>query len=209
MQVTVFGANGKVGRLIVRMLLARHHTVVAFVHRKHSFKESKKLIIHKGDIHNPHDVDAALAGSDAVISALGSWGTSTKDVLTTATTHIVTSMEARGIRTIISLTGAEARIYGDPLGRVHRMMHAVLSVMTKRVLVDGERHTRLLADSGLDWTVVRSPIMTSTGVHKPKYHVDTVRPVPWEMISRQAVALAMVTMIKDRHWSNQAPFIHK
>jgi putative NADH-flavin reductase len=204
-QVTVFGASGKVGRLVVAELLARGDTVVAFVHREHSFPAHAGLTIVRGDIYNPEDVRVALQGSDIVISALGSWGTSKKDVLTVGMRHVIAGMQQHDSSRIISLTGADARAPGDHLSLVHRLTHLALGIVAGKVLRDGEQHIALLAASNLNWTVIRSPIMTSS--RSKRYALGTKRPLPWAMISRRAVALALVNQVAGEAWSRQAPYI--
>ena len=203
--VTVFGANGKVGSLIVEGLLERGHTVTAFVHRRKSLRNHENLTVVEGDIHDTTAVDAALDGSDAVISALGSWHTPTKDILVSGMTAIIPAMKQRGISRIISLTGAESRAKGDRLGIVHRFAHLGATLIARRILADGEKHIALLADSELDWTVVRSPIMNASG--SARYHLGLRRTRPWATINRQAVADAMIQQLNDTHYTRQAPFI--
>ncbi len=206
-QVTVFGANGKVGSLVVKELLLRNYSVVAFVHHAHNFSAHEHLRIVQGDIYNANDVDAAVAGSAIVISTLGSWGTPKKDILTVGMGHIVASMSRHGSARLISLTGAEARAAGDSLSIIHRLMHAGLSVAAGKVLADGEKHIAILEKSGLDWTVVRSPIMTSKQPRGDRYTLSSNRPLPWRFIARRLVVLSMVDLITDTHWQQKAPYI--
>lgn len=203
--VTVFGANGKVGSLVVEGLVARGHSVTAFVHRRRDETEHPQVRVVEGDIHDASAVDAALEGSDAVISALGSWHTPTKDILSSGMEAIVPAMERRGIKRIVSLTGAEARAGGDRLGLVHRVAHFAASLAAGKILKDAERHLKKLEASTLEWTVVRSPIMTAAG--SSRYRLISKRPVPWSTINRQAVADALVQQLNDRHYNRQAPFI--
>ena len=206
-QVTVFGANGQVGSRIVEELLTRGYQVVAFVHNSHQLPVSDTLQIIQGDIYNPSDVDAAIAGSMAVVSALGSWGTPNKDILTAGMRNIIVSMNHHNVARIVSLTGAEARAPGDVLSIVHRMMHTFLGVVARKVLIDGERHIALLAQSQLKWTVVRSPIMTSRQLIKSRYALSMHRPRPWRTISRRSVVVSMVDLISDAEWINKAPYV--
>ena len=78
MQITIFGANGKVGSLVVEMALQKGLHVVAFSHGKSLFTPSDNLRIVQGDVYNAADVSSALSGSDVVVSTLGSWGTPKK-----------------------------------------------------------------------------------------------------------------------------------
>lgn len=206
-QVTVFGANGKVGRQVVDEALRRGYHVVAFVHRSSQLESSPQLKIVQGNIYSLEDVDAALEGSDSVISALGSWGAPNKDILTVGMKHIISSMQRRGIRRIVSLTGSEARASGDHLGIIHRLMHLALGVAAGKVLVDGERHIAQLEKSQLDWTVIRSPIMSSAEPNNDQYQLNQKRPYPWVRVSRRLIILAMVDGIHDHTWRHKAPFI--
>src|SRR4051812_5760179 len=105
MKVTVFGANGKVGQLLISSLLKDGHEVVAFIHKKNNLPKNPKLKIVKGDIYNKEDVEKALRDSQAVLSALASWGTPRKDVLSAAMKKIIPAMQKTGIKKIVSLTG--------------------------------------------------------------------------------------------------------
>jgi len=206
MKVVVFGANGKVGRLVVAELLEHDHTIVAFAHSTPNFEAHPNLQIVQGDIYNADDVTRAIAGTDAVVSALGSWGTSGKDVLTTAMQHIIPAMQASGMRRIISLTGSDARASGDSSGLVHWLSHLALSVLAGKVLRDGERHITLLEQSDLDWSVVRSPVMNESGDIK-KYTFSSRRPLPWQTIHRHSVVKALVSLLETDEFSKQAPFL--
>ncbi|MEO5950285.1 MAG: NAD(P)H-binding protein [Candidatus Saccharimonadales bacterium] len=206
-QVTVFGANGKVGSLIVEELLGRDYKVVAFVHNQSALKQSDQLSIVQGDIYQAIDVEKALDGSEMVISALGSWGTPKKDILATGMSFIIPGMKKRNITKIISLTGADARAKGDKLSLLHRISHIGISIIGHKVLFDGEKHIRLLEESKLDWTVVRSPIMSSSAPVTDMYNLGDRRPAPWKTISRQLVVLSMVDLLENHTWTRRSPFL--
>lgn len=203
--IVIFGAAGRVGGLLTEYALADGHIVTAFVHRHHNLPKHPNLTIFQGDIYNTADVEAAIAEVDVVLSTLSSWGTPKKDVLSTAVTNIIPTMRQHRINRIISLTGAEARANGDELGIIHRFAHLGISIIGGKVLRDGEHHIELLEKSGLDWTVVRSPIMRSGSLQK--YQLDKRRPLPWALINRKAVARAMADQIADKH-DTGALFIH-
>lgn len=204
-RVVIFGAAGKVGSLLVEYALADGYAVTAFVHRHHNLPSHPNLIIAKGDVYDKSEVQKALQDADVVLSALSSWGTPKKDVLSAAMATIVPTMKERGIDRIISLTGSEARASGDRLSVIHRLAHIGIGVVGGKVLRDGERHIKLLEQSGLDWTVVRSPIMRSGSSRR--YTLSSNRPLPWGIINRQAVARAMVDQIDTPH-RPKAVFIH-
>lgn len=207
MQVTVFGANGKVGRLVVLKALENRYIVNAFVHGSSTFKPSEKLNVIQGDIYSYTDVEKALSGSNAVISTLGSWGTPNKDILTVGMTNIIPAMKKLGIGRIITLTGAEARAKGDNLGIIHRLMHLFLNVVAKKILADGEMHIKLLENSGLEWTTFRSPVMNDNG--SVKFKLSNKRSLPWKNINRESVARAIINQITSNENISKAPFIER
>jgi putative NADH-flavin reductase len=206
MHITVFGANGKVGRLVVKTALGHGHSVTAFVHSSSSFTHHPHLTIYRGDVRNPQSVSKAISGTDAVVSTLGSWHTPRKDVLSSGMQAIIPAMHHYGIRRIVSLTGADARMSGDEKSRWHRITHACLSLFARKVLCDAEEHIRLLQTSGLDWTVIRSPAMLEFGDPK-KYRLDTVRPMPWHTIHRKSVVDSIIREIEQPSTSSAAPYI--
>jgi putative NADH-flavin reductase len=206
MNVTVFGANGKVGRLVVKALLARGHHVTAFVHRTCSFAESDQLRITRGDIKLNVDVEKALAGADAIISALGSWGTKSKDILSVGMTVMVPIAEEHGPKRIISLTGSAAHVEGDNWGAAAKLARFGLHVVAPKIVEDGEKHLELLRESSLDWTVLRSPVMKDTG--GTTYTLNQKVPGLFETIDRHAVAEALVDQLEDTAHVHQAPHLH-
>lgn len=206
MHIVVFGANGKVGSLVVTQLLAGGHDVRAFIHGASSLPSHPHLTLMQGDIYSSTDVATAISGMDAVISALGSWGTPQKDILHVGMQHIIPAMHTHTITRIISLTGAEARATGDKRGIIHNLMHLFLSITAGKILTDGESHIAQLEASSLDWTVIRSPIMRDTGDSRA-YTLGLKRPLPWQTIPRTAVATAMTEELQVNAWMKRAPFI--
>lgn len=205
MNITVFGANGKVGSKIVARLLADGHSVKAFIHGESRLETDPKLSLVTGDIHSSRDVETALAGADAAVSALGSWGTKSKDILTTGMQNIIPAMKAKGIKRIISLTGAGAYAPDDKPDLLAKLNHSLLGLTAPKILHDGEEHIKLLAKSKLDWTVLRSPIMKQDG--KRGYQINNHVPSPWATINRDDVVEAMVDLLKADQYSKTSPFI--
>lgn len=205
--VVIFGAGGKVGSLLVKYALAEGYSVTAFIHRRHNLPDHPALSIFRGDVHDADQVMKVVKGKDAVLSALGSWGTKRKDVLSSAIQSIIPAMEQHGVKRIISLTGAEARADGDELGIIHRAAHSALGIVAGKVLRDGERHIQLLEKSHLDWTVIRSPVMFSSASFS--YRLSRDRPTSWAFIQRSAVARAMIDQLSNDEHVRRAVFIHK
>lgn len=206
MQVTVFGASGKVGRLVVQRLLDDGYAVVAFVHKTTPVAHSKLKTV-TGDVHDAKAVSQAVQGSDIVISTLGSWGTKSKDILSSAMRTIIPAMQSAGIKRIVTVTGSGAYAPGDTPSIIDIVGHFTFGIIAKKIITDSEAHLQLLHDSGLDWTVIRSPVMT--GSNRTGYTLTSTAPLPWEVVSRFAVAKAIVDQVSAHPKSLAAPFIHR
>ena len=207
-QITVFGATGNIGSRVVQLLLKKKYRVVAFVHGEHSFEQSPNLKIVNGDIYNDADVAAALKGSKLVISALGSWGTQRKDVLSAGMFSIIPAMKKQGIRRIVTLTGADARIPDDKPSVLHKLTHAFFGAAAPKIMRDGEQHMRMLSKSGLDWTTLRSPVMNNTG-QVGTYALRMTLPGVFETIHRDDVAAALVWLAETGEFTHKAPIIYR
>lgn len=205
MNIVAFGANGRVGSKIVARLLNDGHAVTAFIHGPSRLPEHENLQLVQGDIHKSEDVVKAVMGSEAVVSALGSWGTKSKDILTAGMQNIIPVMEAAGITRIVSLTGAGAEDNTDKPTAFDKATHALMNMAAPQILRDGEAHIELLRSSSLDWTVLRSPIMQEGS--KSGYELVTTPPTPWATIKRDDVVTAMVNLVLGTDLAKSAPFI--
>jgi putative NADH-flavin reductase len=205
MRITVFGASGKVGRQVVALALEHGHEVNAFVHSSNPFGENPKIKIFKGNVKKLESVKPALKGSEVVISTLGSWGTQSKNVVSSGMKTIIPAMEQEGITRIITLTGAGALWSNDKPGLLARAGHDLIKLAGSKVLEDGEKHLRLLEASDLIWTCVRSPVMTrGKGL---TYKLGFKVPAPWALVPRTAVAECLLDLAENKEYLRQAPFI--
>ncbi len=207
MKIIVFGANGRVGSLVVKRCLEQGHNVTAFVRGNHTFQSSPNLSIVQGDIYDSSSIESAIPGHNAVISCLGSWGTPKKDILATAMRTIVPTMEAHGVQRLVSLTGSDARASGDTIDLINRITHPIFSLLAPKIMRDGEEHIQIISKSNLSWTVLRSPVMNDKG--RTMYKLRDRRPKPWHTINRNAVAHALVDLAATNDHLKSSPYIYR
>ena len=205
MQITVFGSNGKVGRLVTSLLLDSGHSVKAFVHNNSSLTDNKNLTLHKGDIYSSDDVLNAVKGSDAVISCLSSWHSPNKDILSSAMKNLIPAMKSSSVNRVITLTGSGAFYQKDKPNLFDKSQHSLMMALAKKVLADAEDHINLLETSSLDWTVLRSPVMTELG--SADFKLQDGFPAPWATIHRHAVAKSLVELACSNDHIRKAPVI--
>jgi uncharacterized protein YbjT (DUF2867 family) len=105
MKIIVFGATGRVGRAVVEQGLARGHEVTAFVRSpaKLDRSEAPGLTVVVGDASDPGSASAAIAGQDAVISALGVPTLDPTTELSTMNANVVAGAKANDVRRIATV----------------------------------------------------------------------------------------------------------
>ena len=71
--IAVFGATGRVGREFVKMALDSGYSLRVLVRKRSSFElnNDNRVEVIEGDATNAEDVAAVVAGSDVVVSVLG------------------------------------------------------------------------------------------------------------------------------------------
>jgi len=72
MKIAVFGATGNIGQRIIWEAMAREHQVTAILRDPSRLQQRQpQLRVVAGDVLNPARVAAAVAGQDAIVSAVG------------------------------------------------------------------------------------------------------------------------------------------
>ncbi|WP_409474107.1 NAD(P)-dependent oxidoreductase [Streptomyces sp. HC307] len=158
MRVTVFGATGGIGQLVVQQLLDNGHQVTALARTPAKLTLTHpNLTLTTGRLSDPAAVRTAVAGADAVISALGPSleRSVTGTPLTEGTQNIVKAMEAEKVTRFIGLATPSL---ADPKDKPH-WKHRVLPVMAKlmfpNALAELTGMTAAVTRSGLDYTIAR------------------------------------------------------
>lgn len=165
MKITIFGATGRTGIEIVKQAVDRKHEVTVFVRSADKLGEMRgKVSVVEGDLTSVQSVARAIAGSSAVISALGPTKESIPGFLPNATRVIVAAMKQTGVRRLITMTGAGVRTDGDNPRLIDRAIVGLMKMIAKKPLNDGVQHADVVKKSGLDWTVVRAPMLKDSPV---------------------------------------------
>jgi putative NADH-flavin reductase len=109
MTVTIFGATGMVGKQIITHSLAKGWKVRAFGRNVESLidkdLQSGEFEALKGYVLDEHDVRHAIAGSNAVLSALGGAFDGTDKTRSLGIKNIIGQMLATGVQRIVALGG--------------------------------------------------------------------------------------------------------
>jgi putative NADH-flavin reductase len=160
----------------------------------------------QGDVLAQKDVEQAVVGTGAVLSALGHTKTSSKDVLTEGAKNIVAAMNRHGVRRLVSLTGAGVRDPKDEPKLVDRVIGSLLKLVQRDLLEDSIGQARVIRESGLEWVIVRAPVLNE-GEKKGEYRVGYVGKESGTRLSRADVADFMLRQTTDDTYLHQAPVV--
>ena len=199
MELTIFGATGGTGTCLTRQALTAGHHVTAVVRdpARLPVPASPRLRVMTADLMDPAAISPAVTGADAVLAAFGPRGTGPTTVLREGTRSVIEAMHKDGARRLIALSGSIVSDDGE--GPVLRYLAKPLARRTflRHVAADMRGAEEEIRDSGLDWTIVRPPRLTSDPA-SGTYRTATDRNLPRGLtVSREDLAAYMLGIIGD------------
>lgn len=211
MNVTVFGATGAIGSLTVDELLAEGHPVTAYARNpaKVPARWDGKVRVVIGEMSGAAAIDTAVAGADAVVSALGPSmdRKATGLPLVEGTGHILESMKRHGVTRFI---GHGTPSVLDPREKP-TLQTRIPTLMARTFLPRAYQELLGMAgaimSSGLDWTIVRFAAPRNTpGTGMPRvgfYGIDKLGLA----VSRADIAAFTAAQISNAGYLRAAPAI--
>src|SRR5690349_18747744 len=106
MRLTVFGANGRIGRLVVQQALDAGDEVVAVVRSQYNISHPNLEVVRVPGLTDPASLVPALKGSDAVISGVGAKSRGDVTVASSTTRVILQALREAGVRRFVAVTAA-------------------------------------------------------------------------------------------------------
>lgn len=208
MNVLVFGASGRTGRELVQQALAQGHIVTAFVRDPAKLAiEHANLRVVRGDVIDYASVERAVAGQDAVLSALGASTPLRRDpALVDGVRNIVRAMSHAGVRRLIYMSFLGVRDGRHQLGFLGR--YVLTPLVLHNPTTDHEAKEGLIKQSRLDWTIVRPPKLTNgprTRAYRSGEGIEAASVLP--TISRADVADFMLSQLTDDTYLRKAPAV--
>jgi putative NADH-flavin reductase len=207
-KLTIFAATGGIGRQLLEQAIAAGHDVTAVARNPRNLSPAPVSAV-AADLASadPAALRPAVAGADAVLSALGPRTKADAGVAARGTTVITQAMRAAGVRRIIVVSAAPVGTIPSP-GRPHPPRHDpgdgfiikyLADPIVKRALrehyADLARMEDVLRASDLDWTAIRPPRLTdkpATGRYRTAYGQNLRRGV---FVSRADVARYMLSIL--------------
>lgn len=158
--IALFGATGSTGKHIIEEALKQGYSLSIYTRdakKLESFADRVEIVV--GDLSNQDAIAKCINGADVVISALGPNGLKVqgdKPVMR-GLTNIIAAMKHAGVHRLIQISTAA---YRDPKDKFAFKAHAfalLFKVIARKGFEDIKATGELIANSDLDWTLVRIP----------------------------------------------------
>ena len=153
MQVALIGATGFVGAAVLKELLQRGHNVVALVRDPAKLSAQPHLKVVQADVLDAAQVQSAVAGSDAVLSAYNAGWTNPHiyDDFMRGSRAIVQGVKAAGVKRYLVVGGAGSLyVNGQQLVDAPDFPAAIKPGASAA----RDMYTELQKESTLDWTLL-------------------------------------------------------
>jgi putative NADH-flavin reductase len=205
-KVLIIGATGGTGRILLYKALEQGHEVTTLARNPSAVapRDYRPRVL-QGNALVPDAVEAAVAGQDAVLSALGTRTTKPTTLFSASTANLIGAMNKHGVRRLICLTGIGA---GDSKGHGGFLYDRVLlPFVVRNQYADKDRQEEIVRRSGLGWVIVRPARLTNesaTGEYQVFLSGDSYRATT---ISREDVAAFMLAQLTEDRYLHQTPVI--
>jgi len=206
MRVTLLGATGRIGSLVLADVLAAGHEATILTRGQATVPDADRVTVIRGDIGDAAAIRRAVEASEAVIAALGP-RSNTLDAelaLELGMRHLVAAMTDVGVARLVALSGAAVDVPGDAKPVVDRVVSRFVRLAARHVVGAKQREFAIFAASDLEWTALRPAIVTDG---EPRgYHLSE-RLRPGARVTRADVAAAIVDQLADGTFTRAAPFV--
>jgi putative NADH-flavin reductase len=207
MNLTLFGATGKTGRHLLEQALAQGHIVTVLARSPAKLAQRPdRLIVIQGDIREAAKVAQAVAGAEAVLSVLGPTSNKPELAVSQGMDTILAAMRQHGVRRLIQSAGAGVRDPHDTPTLVHAFFGGLTRLLSPNVVADMAQVVDKVRHSGLDWTIVRVPMLTddpATGRVRSGYVGKDIG----TRLARADLAAFMLKQLDTMTYVGQAPAI--
>lgn len=159
----VVAAGGKTGRHLVAQALGAGHHLTAVVRDPTRLPvRHDRLAVVVADVLDPAAIGPAVAGADAVVSALGPRSfRKASSIISAGTASILDAMRAAGTSRVVVVSAAP--VASDDHGTTlpyGLLVAPMLRALLRRGYADMASMEKATTRSGMDWTILRPPRLT-------------------------------------------------
>ena len=200
LRITVFGATGRMGHLLVGQALDAGHAVTACARNPERLHiDHPNLLVLAGQLDNDEAVLAAVRGADAVVEGVGA--------VSDGTRRIIAAMDTSSVRRLVAVSTCSVPDPQDlPDAKVRALVQSVKAAAPAPYR-EVRRAAEIVRASGLDWTLVRVAKLNNndaTGQVKTGYYGHGVVGLS---ITRADMAAFLLDQAANLAYLHQAPAI--
>jgi putative NADH-flavin reductase len=210
-KITLFGANGKIGRLLLDFAIKNGDEVTAYVRRETTMPKGNNLSIVIGDLANKDSIEGAIRNSEIIISTLGPALDMSRRTKNTpiADGHdlIIEMMKKWNKKRLITLSTPSIHSDDDTLHIATIVPGFMARILFPNPYRDMKKLEMIIKGSQLDWTVVRI-INPNVKHNKNDYRVSIGNVAAKMAVSRENVARFMYDVALNGSYIRQMPIVY-
>ncbi len=208
MKIALLGATGFVGAEVLRTALSAGLEVKTLVRNPAGLTVRDDVEVVQGDARDEAAVDRTVAGTQAVISVMGTRHVekAAPDELAEMMRNVVVAMERHGVRRLVALSGAGIAVPGERKPFPHNLISGLVRILARGAVEAKQREYRVLTGSDLDWTAVRATRVVE-GPRTGRVRVGTDAGSIGMRVTRGDLAAFLTRLASDHAYLKQAPFI--
>ncbi|MFT4164018.1 MAG: NAD(P)H-binding protein [Microlunatus sp.] len=195
MNVVVFGASGRTGRLVVAEAASGGHRVVAVTRNPDSYRAPASVSVRRGDLLEPESLAGVLDGAEVVISAIGpDDGRAPTEVYSVGMRAITAEMLRARVSRVAAISAVPVAADSEKTWFERRVLHPILwkffggAYRDLRVM-----EAELAVARGIQAAIVRPPLLTDDeGAGVPPRMAWDERLPGVRKISRHTLARVMI-----------------
>jgi len=194
MKISVVGATGPTGALVVEQAIARGHEVTAFVRNPDKLSSRPGLTVVAGALADTASFASAIAGSDVVICTLGTRLWRERGFMTAHLPEVTAAMQKAGVNRLVLMSALGG---GRPPVLAKGIARLVFTLLSTSLFKDRTVSEIALAKTGLDHSILYPGFLgdDATGQEFQVEDIDRVKDVKSQRkIARAHVATALVSM---------------
>ncbi len=200
MNICIFGATGKTGAILLKLLLSGGHHVTAAVRTPTKVTlQHENLDIKAVDLFNTESIKNTLTKADLVISCLGGDANNKSTLLSDMIKNILTAMKSSDVKSIFYI--GSAGIHGEMPGIVSKI---IVNLFYKNAISDHKIAAEAIMNSGFNYLIMR-PLSLFDGDMTKKYRLsyDSV-PKGGSKISREDLAYFLSEAVGKNEYANKS-----
>lgn len=160
MRIALFGATGPTGKFVIEEALRQGHSLSVYTRDGSKLQVfNGRIDVVVGDLQDKGAIARCVHGGDAVISALGPNGLKVQGdrPVMHGLSNIIAAMKQSNIRRLIQISTAAYRDPKDGFAFNVRAFALLFKVIARKGFEDIRATAELIAQSDLEWTLVRIP----------------------------------------------------